>query len=216
MQGGHTKVDEFREKLKKKRDIETKQDSKSATPVEKAMPVSVAKNAKKQSSKSIPVALEKKVSELEAKLTAANEKAQSDHEKLLHMMAEFENSKKRMKKEREDLVRFGNDKLLSDLLPSLDDLDRVLEHIPESVTEDVNTLAQGVELVRKSLLATLKKHDLTVVNAIGQVFDPNQHEAIAMVDGDKKEAGKVISVHRQGYFLGTRLLRPAMVSVVKE
>ena len=131
-------------------------------------------------------------------------------------MAEFENFKKRMAKEKDGLVRFGNDKLLTDLLPSLDDLDRVLDHVPDDAGEDVRKFAEGVELVRKSLLAVLAKYDLKEVPALGGMFDPNMHEAIGMVESDEHKPHEVIEVHRKGYWLADRLLRPAMVTVCKE
>jgi molecular chaperone GrpE len=142
-------------------------------------------------------------------------KAKKHYDKLLRVMAEFENTKKRMAKEREDLVKYGNEKLLADLLPSLDDLDRVLDHVPPDASEDVKNFASGVELVRKTLLMTLAKYDLREVDACGQEFDPSRHEAIAVCESQGHDSNMIIAVHRKGYWLGDRLLRPSMVTVSK-
>ena len=154
--------------------------------------------------------------ELSAQIMAAEEEARNHYDKLLRVMAEFENFKKRMTKEREELSRYSNEKLLSELLPALDDMDRVLEHVPIDPSDYVKKFAEGVELARRSLGATLEKFGLKEVAALGDKFDPAMHEAIAMVESDTREPGTVMAVHRKGYWLFDRLLRPAMVTVAKE
>lgn len=149
-------------------------------------------------------------------IRAAEEEAKEHYDKLLRVMAEFENFKKRVTKEKDELVKYGNEKLLEELLPFLDDLDRVLEHVPIDATEEVKTFADGVALARKNLGTTLDKFGLKEVAAQSQTFDPTQHEAIATVETDSCEPGHVVAVHRKGYWLFDRLLRPAMVTVSKE
>lgn len=154
--------------------------------------------------------------DLGEQIRSAEEEAKQHYDKLLRVMAEFENFKKRMGRERHDLIKYSNEKLLSDLIPSLDDLDRVLDHVPPDATEAVRNLAQGVELVRKSLLAALEKFGLKEVDAMGRPFDPVHHEAIATIESEVCEPGHVVAVHRKGYWLDDRLLRPAMVTVARE
>ncbi len=154
--------------------------------------------------------------ELSEQIRAAEQEAKEHYDKLLRVMAEFDNFKKRMAKEQEDLTKYGNDKLLADLLPFLDDLDRVLEHVPEDASEEVKGFAQGVELARKTLGTTLEKFGLKEVVAQGEPFDPTHHEAIATVESEAHDPGSVIAVHRKGYWLNDRLLRPAMVTVAKD
>jgi len=145
------------------------------------------------------------------------EKEKNEHrEKLLRVAAEFENFKKRMIREKQELARYSNEKLISDMLSALDDLDRVLDHISPDSSNDVKKIAEGVELVKKSLLSTLKKYNLNEIEALKQKFDPSIHEAIAIVESGASKPGTVISVHRKGYRLHDRLLRPAMVTVAKE
>ncbi|HPW44925.1 MAG TPA: nucleotide exchange factor GrpE [bacterium] len=148
-------------------------------------------------------------------IESAEHEAQLHHDKLLRVMAEFENFKKRMQREKEGIVKYGNEKLLESLLPSLDDLDRVLDHVSPDASEEAKNIADGVELVRKSLLTALEKHELKEIPALGEKFDPTVHEAISVVDDDDLEPGTIVSVHRKGYWLADRLLRPVMVSVVK-
>ncbi|MFA4875681.1 MAG: nucleotide exchange factor GrpE [bacterium] len=153
--------------------------------------------------------------DLGAQIQAAEEEARQHYDKLLRVMAEFENFKKRMMKEREDLVRFGNEKLLAELLPALDDMDRVLEHLPVDPSEDVKKFADGVALARRSLGTTLEKFGLKEIPALGEPFDPARHEAIAAVESDSYAPDSIMAVHRTGYWLFDRLLRPAMVTVAK-
>ncbi|MFH0799101.1 MAG: nucleotide exchange factor GrpE [Pseudomonadota bacterium] len=188
-----TKVDELRDALKKKQEP----------------PAGPA----------APEAAERKAAEPEDELTrqilAAEEEAKGHYDKLLRVMAEFENFKKRMAREREEQFKYSNEKLLTELLPALDDLDRVLDHVPPAASDETRAIAEGVDMVRKSLLSVLERFGLKEVPAAGEAFDPSRHEAIAMVESEAMEPGKVASVHRRGYWLGDRLLRPAMVTVAK-
>lgn len=156
------------------------------------------------------------VDEMADQIRSAEEEAKGHYDKLLRVMAEFDNFKKRMQREREEMIRYGNDKILTEMLSPLDDLDRVLDHIPQEASAEVKTIAEGIELLRKSFKSILEKYGLKEIAAQGEKFDPNCHEAIAMVDSDAHDAGSVMAVHRKGYKLEERLLRPALVSVVKE
>jgi molecular chaperone GrpE len=153
--------------------------------------------------------------DIQTELSQAEEEAKKHYDKLLHVLAEFENFKKRMGREKEELVKYGNEKLLLDLLPALDDLDRVLDHVPPDASDDVKKFAEGVELVRKSLISRLEKYNLKPIDAMGAKFNPSVHEAIATVESESAEPGTVIAVNRNGYMLCDRLLRPAMVTVSK-
>jgi len=142
--------------------------------------------------------------EIAEQLRLAEEEARGHYDKLLRVMAEFENFKKRISKEQEEQIRYANEKLLADLLPSLDDLDRVIEHVPPDADGEAKTIAEGVELVRKNLLATLARYDLKEVESLGEPFDPTRHEAIAAVESEAHDPNTVMAVHRKGYWLGER------------
>lgn len=160
---------------------------------------------------------EKETSEqdLEQQIRAAEEDAKQHYDKLLRVMAEFENFKKRMHKETSERLQYSTEKLLTDLLPVLDDFDRVLDHIPGKSSKEMLSLVEGVKLVQKNMLAALEKHGLKEVPALGQPFDPNIHEAISTTQDKKRKPDTVSSVHRKGYTMHDRLLRAAMVTVNK-
>lgn len=190
-----TKVDELKEALKKKGEAEAR--GKSVAAAEKS-------------------GEEKSCDEISEQIRAAEEEAKSHYDKLLRVMAEFENFKKRMKKEHEEQIEYANNKLLMEILPALDDLGRVLEHLPPDMSDDVHKFADGVSLAQKSLFAALARFGLKEIETMGSAFDPALHEAIATVESDSSEPGTIIAVHRKGYMLGNRLLRPAMVTVAKK
>lgn len=157
----------------------------------------------------------KEVSHLEKHIKGVEEEAKKNHDKLLRVMAEFENFKKRIEKEKTEHLQYSNEKLLSELLPVLDDFDRILDHIPEDAPEEVRSIADGVEMVRKNMTAVLGKFGLAEVEALGQPFDPSIHEAISTTQNEQGDPDTVIEVHRKGYRMGDRLLRAAMVTVNK-
>jgi len=153
--------------------------------------------------------------ELEDQIRAAEEEAKNHYDKFLRVMAEFENFKKRIEREKSEHQQYSNEKVLSDMLPVLDDFDRILEHIPKDHSKDVDNLAHGMELVRKNMLMALGKHGLHEIKALGASFDPNVHEAVSTAEAADSKPDTVIEVHRKGYKLGERLLRAAMVTVSK-
>ena len=123
--------------------------------------------------------------------------------------ADFINYKRRNEQERANLSTFVKADLMTDLLPVLDDFERALDN----VTDDVDTWVQGIELIYRKLKTVLEDHGLTEIEAEGQAFDPNFHEAVMCVEG---EEGKVCEEIQRGYKLQDRLLRPSMVAVGKE
>lgn len=149
-------------------------------------------------------------------LQAAQDEAKQNYDKLLRAMADFENYKKRVSRDQEDLMKYGNERLIKELLPVLDDLDRVLAHLPENPSEEVQGLAQGVEIVQKHFLTALQKCGVTQIESLRQPFDPHWHEAMGHVVTEEVAPGTIMSEHRKGYRLQDRLLRPALVSVAKE
>ena len=131
----------------------------------------------------------------------------------LRAMAELENVKKRLKREQEESVRFAAERVLSDLLPSLDTLDRAIACGNEH--ETCKDLTQGVEMTRKLLLDALKAHGLETHGAHGEPFNPELHEAVGFDSRDDLDEGAVSVIVQRGYLLKDRLLRPAKVLVNK-
>jgi molecular chaperone GrpE len=139
------------------------------------------------------------------------EKLRDTHERLLRATADLDNYKKRAAKEREEVQKFGIEKVLKDLLPVIDGLDRALAAAPPD-----DPLADGVRLVRASLEQALARHGVTGFSALGEKFDPALHEALLQVPTGDKPPGTVVLEHARGFKLHERLLRPAMVGVAVE
>ncbi len=147
----------------------------------------------------------------QAKGRETMEKLRDTHDRLLRATADLENYKKRAAKEREEIQRFGIERVLKDLLPVLDGLDRALGAAPQD-----DPLADGVRLVRASLEQALAKHGVVGFSALGERFDPAVHEALMQVPTGDKPAGTVVLEHARGFRLHERLIRPAMVGVAVE
>jgi len=140
-----------------------------------------------------------------------SERLKDTHERLLRTAAEFDNFKKRALKEKEDVQRFGIERLLKDFLPVMDNLERALDHAEQ---HDPRQVIEGVRLVQKLFETTLAKHGVVGFSALGKPFDPGQHEALMQQDSDQPP-GTVVSEMARGYKLNDRLVRPAAVVVAK-
>ena len=147
-------------------------------------------------------------------LEAALEELAALKDKYLRQVAEFDNYRKRTLKEKTDLILNGGEKVLTALLPILDDLDRAAENIEKS--NDLDTLKEGVALILDKLTKTLAAQGLKKMETIGQPFDTDFHEAVALIPA-QEEAQKnvVIDCVQQGYQLNDKVLRHAKVVVGK-
>jgi len=130
-------------------------------------------------------------------------------EQLAYLAAEFENFRKRVSREREAMVAFGNERLLLAVLPSLDNLERAMGQAVAST----DALLSGVRMTYDLFLSELRKFGLEQLPAQGGTFDPSLHEAIASVPSSGKPGGTILAEARKGYLLHGRLLRPAQVTV---
>jgi molecular chaperone GrpE len=138
----------------------------------------------------------------------ADEQAQEVDERLLRLAADFENYKKRAARERQEYVTLANERLIAELLPILDDLERALAAAEEHQEAQ---LEEGVRLVHRSLASLLERHGLSPIDTDGR-FDPHVHEALLSQPSDAEE-GSVLDVVQKGYKLGDRVVRPARVVV---
>ena len=130
-------------------------------------------------------------------------------DQLVRLAADFENFKKRTRREKEDIRKFANEQLLKDVLPALDNLNRALAHVEERE----NPLVQGIEMVAKQFLGILDGYGVTTVNSKGQSFDPAVHDAMGQMPTDEVEPGCIADEFEKGYLIHGRLLRPAKVIV---
>ncbi len=130
---------------------------------------------------------------------------------LLRKTAEFDNFRKRVERERSVVAQRAAEDLLLALLPLVDDLERALAAPAD--TRDGDSLRAGVVLIHRQMLELLRKRDVTPIEAVGEPFDPNVHQAVAQEPSDEHPEGAVSNELRRGYRLGDRLLRAAMVIV---
>lgn len=137
---------------------------------------------------------------------------QALQDRFLRLGAEFENFKRRAEKDRQVSVRFAVESLLRDLLPVVDHLEQALLAVKPGA-EDV--IVTGVKMVLKQFEDTLGRHGVKVFSAVGEMFDPMKHEAMAEQEDESVPAGQVILEYQKGYFLHERLVRPARVVVAK-
>ncbi len=133
------------------------------------------------------------------------------NDRLLRALAEADNIRRRAQRDREDAVRYAAETLVRDLIPVLDNLDRALD--AARTANDTSAIVDGVELIRRELVKVLERHGVTRYSALGQRFDPNQHEAIARVVSLDKEPDTVVGETVPGYSLRGRVIRPAQVAV---
>ena len=150
---------------------------------------------------------------LQARLDDKEREAKANYDLFVRERAELENFKRRMQREKRDALRFANEALLKDLLPVVDNLERAIAHAEKG--GNGQSLAEGVALILRSILDVLEKHGVSRVEAKGQVFDPNKHEAMAQVEHADLAPNTVVDEHLPGYALYDRLLRPAAVTVAK-
>ncbi len=142
--------------------------------------------------------------------TAAN--ADEENDKYVRLMAEFQNYKKRVSKEKSDIRQYATEKLITELLPVLDNFERALASKAE---DDPAGYAKGMELIFTQMKTAFEKSGLAEVEAQGQDFDPMKHNAVLTEECEELESGKVSKVLQKGYSLNDKVIRPAMVAVTK-
>jgi molecular chaperone GrpE len=167
----------------------------------------------KSAADAVTESLIKAKKELEEALEQTKNEAKRFHDNWLRAAADLENYRKRAQKEREEVEKFGNEKLLRSFLPVVDDLDRVIQSATQ-VGDDpkAKALIEGVKLVQKKFLDQLERNGASTFEAEGKAFDPNTHEAVQQIASDKP-IGTVVNQLQRGFTLGGRLLRPALVTV---
>jgi molecular chaperone GrpE len=154
-----------------------------------------------------------RVAELEAALAAAEKEKKDNWDKYVRAVADLENGRKRMRRELEDARADTKIRVLKEMLPVVDNLERAVEH--SGNTADPGAVLEGVKLVLRQFSHAFERLEVTPVEAGGQPFDPNLHEAISQQESADHPPGTVVSVLQRGYKAGDRLLRPAMVVVAK-
>lgn len=147
---------------------------------------------------------------IEDQLAAKEKEARENWDRFLRERADLENYRKRVGREKEELLNYGNKSLLEEILPIIDNLERALAHASE---DGMGAIVEGIRMTHTMLLATLKKFNVTPIEAVGAPFDSAFHQAMAQVPTDQYEPNTVVEEYQKGYMLKERLLRPAMVTV---
>ena len=150
------------------------------------------------------------------KLEGEQQEQEEDYkEKYYYLAAEMENMRKRFTREREEFVKYGNEKILRGLIEVVDNLDRTLDSLAEDKDEKIASIVVGIKMVHKQFLDVLQQNGLKTVETEGQIFDPNYHEAMGQQKMEEKQNQEIISVYQKGYILNGRLLRAAKVMIAK-
>ncbi|WP_290654726.1 nucleotide exchange factor GrpE [Idiomarina sp.] len=155
-----------------------------------------------------------RIAELELALSKAEAKANEQKESVLRIQAEMENVRRRASQDVEKAHKFALEKFANELLTSVDNLERAMQAAEGSETVDQSFL-EGIELTYKSLTSTLEKFGVKPVGQEGEVFNPDQHQAMSMQESPEHDNNTIIAVMQKGYMLNERLLRPAMVMVAR-
>ena len=152
------------------------------------------------------------VEKLKKQLEEKTQQCDDNYDRFLRMQAEFDNFRKRTAREREELHIMSLEKIVTELLPIVDNMDRALGIFKTNCLD--SSYIEGIDMIQKQLLATLEKNGLKEIKALGMDFDPNLHHAVMQVAGDAEEENKVNEVLQKGYFLGSKVIRPVMVQVI--
>ena len=152
------------------------------------------------------------VSELEQKVLDLKDQ-------LMRTLADGENLRKRTLKDIENSKKYSHISFVKDLITSVDNFQRALKAVPEdksSLPEPIQNLIIGLQIVEKEICSTLEKHNVKLIDPLGEKFDYNFHQAMFEVPTNEEEPGKVVEVSQKGYVLHDRLVRPAMVGISKK
>jgi molecular chaperone GrpE len=155
---------------------------------------------------------EQEIEVLKAQLEEKTKGAEENYDRFLRAQADLENYKKRVEREKNNLVKYGNEDLIKAILPVIDNLERALNH---SAEENLGGFLEGIRITIDQFHKVLEKFGVTPIPAVGEPFDPSKHEAMMQVESTDHEPNTIVSEHQRGYLLNDRLLRPAMVSVAR-
>ena len=152
---------------------------------------------------------------IEEQLEKALEEVTNFRDVALRAEAEMQNVRRRAERDVEHAYKFGLEKLIQNLLPVVDGIEKAVEAIEKAEMEENDPVVEGFRLCQKLILELLDRENVEVVDPMGAPFDPNEHEAMSMVENPDMEPNSVFAVVQKGYKLNSRLVRPAMVMVTK-
>jgi len=176
------------------------------------------KEKKEDKESSQPAAAEQQEKEppsssLEEELAAERARSAELYDQLLRLRAEMDNFRKRLLREKEELVKYATEELVKNILPVMDDFERAI--VLAKAEPDFDNFLEGITLIYRKLQDVLTKAGLNQVPAVGQAFDPTYHEAVHLVESEEHPENVVVEELRRGYIFGDRVLRPSLVAVSK-
>lgn len=174
-------------------------------------------NGPDETAKAVPPSSEEEVKRLQSEIEEKDQAVKEAHERTLRVLADLENYKKRIQKEQIEQAKFANERLIKEILPVIDNLERALSHSKE--TKDPEKIIEGVELIHKGLLSVLEKFNVRPIESLDKPFDPFHHQSVGQVEAKEDseiEDNQVVGESQKGYFLNERVLRPALVLVSKK
>jgi len=174
-------------------------------------PEQVAENAEQESETSTPETKpDDDTSALKAELLEAKTQAEEYFNYLQRLKAEFDNFRKRTVKEKEEISKYASERIISSLLPVLDNFERALESAKKN--KDFDSFSQGVEMIFRQFMKILEEEGLRPIEAVGKPFDPNLHEAMFREESDQEE-NIILEELQKGYYLKDKVIRPSRVKV---
>ncbi len=151
--------------------------------------------------------------EIEKETPATEDKIKEAQEQALRLRADFENTKKRLEREKSESIKYANEKLLVEILSVVDNFDRAMTSLAEG--HDPAKVREGLQIAQTELHKILEQHGVETVKSVGEHFDPRFHEAVATAESADLEEGKILDEVQRGYLLNGRLLRPSRVRIIQ-
>jgi molecular chaperone GrpE len=173
----------------------------------------ILEEEKEQEEKEIKEEAQEGERDLTAELEELKRKCEEYYDKWVRTTADFENYKKRVQREKEEFIEYGNETILRDFLPIIDNLERALNFMKES--PNPSSIIEGVELIYKQMMSLLEKYGVRPIEALGKKFDPFYHEVVEQRLSEEED-GVVLQEYQKGYMYKTRVLRPSLVVVSKK
>lgn len=153
------------------------------------------------------------VNPLTAKLEAAEQEVKAAKDRYIRLLADFDNMRKRQARELSEMTQRANERLIKELLPIYDHLELALSNAPELEEAKAKAFLEGVQMIATQFHTALEQSGAKVIDALGQPFDPNLHEALQMIPDEQVPANHVAQQFRKGWKLGSQVIRPAQVIV---
>ena len=170
--------------------------------------INMSKNKEK---KEEALAVDPRITELEAKVKELEEKTAELEDIKLRQMAEFENFRRRTNKEKLELMETAGERIFKEMLPLVDDFERATAAMEQ--TDDINAIREGIKLIQQKFISFLEKEEVHAIETEGKDFDTDEHEAVTTFAAGEDKKGKIIDCTQKGYKLGDKVIRYAKVVV---